>query len=127
MVQKARRSLRARGLNGRVSVEQASWRQPLPYPDNTVNLLVADDLPGLLKDGLSAGEIPRVLAPNGMAYLGGGRAAPAPAAFKALLGKAKLKGFEMAGAMPGWAKVRKRPDPRTDEWTHFLHNPGRNF
>ncbi|GAG05368.1 unnamed protein product, partial [marine sediment metagenome] len=131
MVQKARRSLRVRGLNGRVAIEEASWRGPLPYPDNTVNLLVVDDLPGLLTDGLAVREILRVLAPNGVACVGQRPAATAralpPAEFKALLAKAGLKGFEMVPSMGAWAKVKKRPDPRTDEWTHFLHNPGRNF
>ncbi|HIE51457.1 MAG TPA: methyltransferase domain-containing protein [Armatimonadetes bacterium] len=60
---KARTYLRRLGLYGQVSVEQWSGRR-LPYIDNLVNLLVAEDL----------GEVPmeevlRVLVPKGVAYL----------------------------------------------------------
>ena len=130
MVEQARRNVQARGLNGRVSIEEALWQQPLPYPDNTVNWLVADDLPGLLADGLSASEIVRVLAPDGVACIGkrAGTITPVPAleAFKTLLTKAGFKDFEIVNSMGMWATIKKPLNPKTDEHTHFMHDPGRN-
>ena len=130
-VEKTRQTIQSGGLNGRVSIEETTWRQPLPYPDNTVNLLVADDLPSLLTDGLWAREIIRVLAPDGVACIGtrAGAATPVPAleAFKKLLTNAGLKEFEIVNAMGLWARIRKPLDPRTDEYTHFMHNPGMNI
>ena len=61
-VQTAREHLLAQKLLGPVSFDV--WRKgPLPYIDNLVNLLVAEDLGGVSHD-----EILRVLAPNGVAY-----------------------------------------------------------
>ena len=63
VVAKARKHVQKLGLYGRVSVETLNGRN-LPYADNLVNLLVAEDL----------GQVPleeclRVLAPNGVAYV----------------------------------------------------------
>ncbi len=61
----ARRNLRAEGLYGLVSVEKAGSLNPLPYADNLVNLLIADDsLPGF-----SMKEVLRVLSPTGVAWV----------------------------------------------------------
>ena len=63
---KARKLLQQKTLYGRASAQH--WDKPyLPYTDNLVNLLVADDL----------GEIPmkevlRALAPRGVAYVKSG-------------------------------------------------------
>ncbi len=65
-VQTARSRIAAAGSSGVVSVEQ-SIGNTLPYADNTVNLLVADDLAGLLKQGVEIEEVVRVLAPGGVA------------------------------------------------------------
>jgi outer membrane protein assembly factor BamB len=62
-VQAARERLLAEKLLGPVSFDV--WRDgPLPYIDNMVNLLVAENLGGVSRD-----EILRVLTPNGVAYL----------------------------------------------------------
>ena len=62
-VEKARAYISGKGLYGKASVEQ--WSQKvLPYSDNVVNLLVAEDAHGVSMD-----EIMRVLCPNGVAYL----------------------------------------------------------
>jgi outer membrane protein assembly factor BamB len=64
----ARRHVAELGLSGKVSVDRLPPGH-LPYVDNLVRLLVAED-----PSGLSADEIMRVLAPGGVAYLksGGG-------------------------------------------------------
>lgn len=66
-VEKARAHIQAAGLAGPVSVDQLRGAS-LPYADNLVNLLVAEDLgPVRMK------EVRRVLAPRGVAYLKIGR------------------------------------------------------
>ncbi len=64
-VDAARKHIASEGLYGQVSVAQCSGKR-LPYVDNLVNLVVAEDL-----GGVSADEVMRVLAPLGVAYVGG--------------------------------------------------------
>jgi outer membrane protein assembly factor BamB len=62
-VERARETIRSAGLYGRVSVEHVDGGGSLPYVDNLVNLVVAED-PG----DVAMSEVMRVLAPNGVAY-----------------------------------------------------------
>ena len=62
-VTKARRHIQSLGLAGKVSVAQLTSNR-LPYIDNLVNLLVAEDLGTVSKE-----EIMRVLAPGGAACI----------------------------------------------------------
>ena len=64
-VEAAREHIRSRELYGKVSVDVFDGKH-LPYVDNLVNLLVADELGGVTSD-----EVMRVLCPNGVAYVGG--------------------------------------------------------
>jgi len=64
-VAKARAYLRGKGLYGRVSVDRFDGRR-LPYIDNLVNLVVADEL-----GGVPRAEVLRVLVPGGVAQVGG--------------------------------------------------------
>ena len=68
----ARRHIRSLGRYGRVSVERFDGRR-LPYAGNLVNLLVAD-APG----DVPRAEILRVLAPGGVAMVGGERIVKPP-------------------------------------------------
>jgi len=68
-IERARKRIAAARLEGAVSVELGSFN-PLPYADNIVSLLVVDDLPSLLKQGLKLEEVTRVLSPHGTAWLG---------------------------------------------------------
>jgi outer membrane protein assembly factor BamB len=62
-VRRARATIRSLDQYGSVSVEQ--WNGPrLPYAENLVNLLVAEDMGEVSMD-----EVMRVLAPNGVAYV----------------------------------------------------------
>ena len=64
-VAKARKHVRSLGLYGPVSV--AVWNgRTLPYADNLVNLLVAENL-----GKTPMAEVMRVLVPNGVAYING--------------------------------------------------------
>jgi len=64
-IERARRHIRAHGLYGPVSVDVFDGRS-LPLIDNLVNLLVADDL-----GDVPMAEVTRVLAPRGVAMIGG--------------------------------------------------------
>jgi len=61
-VQRARKHIRSIGLYGNVSVDRFDGKR-LPYIDNLVNLVVAEDLGGVPME-----EVMRVLCPNGVAY-----------------------------------------------------------
>jgi len=62
-VAEARKRIQGLGLYGRVSIETFDGKR-LPYTDNLVNLLVAED-PG----GVSMDEVMRVLVPRGVALV----------------------------------------------------------
>lgn len=64
-VAKARAHIRSLGRYGPVSVDAFGGRR-LPYIDNLVNLVIAEDL-----GGVPIAEVMRVLAPKGVAILGG--------------------------------------------------------
>jgi len=67
-VERARRHVRSLGLYGKVSVDRLPGKR-LPYVDNLVNLVVAEDLAGIAED-----EVMRVLCPDGVAYVKQGNA-----------------------------------------------------
>jgi len=62
-VERARRHVRSLGLYGKVSIDHWPAAQ-LPYVDNLVNLVVAEDRAGIGMD-----EVMRVLCPQGVAYV----------------------------------------------------------
>ncbi|KPJ69833.1 MAG: hypothetical protein AMS14_11240 [Planctomycetes bacterium DG_20] len=62
-VERARAHVRSLGLYGKVSAERFDGKR-LPYADNLVNLLVAEDLGGVAMD-----EVMRALAPGGVACI----------------------------------------------------------
>ncbi len=64
-VAEARAHIRSRGMYGPLSIDTFDGRR-LPYVDNLVNLLVAEELGEVSMD-----EVMRVLAPLGVAYVGG--------------------------------------------------------
>ena len=92
-VRKAREHIRSRGLYGQVSVGHLSGKR-LPMADNLVNIVVAEE-----GRKVPAGELMRVLAPGGVAYLEKG---------------------------DGWVKKAKSRPGEIDEWTHFLHDASNN-
>jgi len=66
-VERARRHIKSKQLYGHVSVTQLKG-DALPYIDNSVNLIVADNTEDVSRD-----EIMRALCPNGVAYVKAGR------------------------------------------------------
>ena len=61
----ARKHVASLGLYGKVSIDRLGGSR-LPYVDNLVNLVVAENL-----DEVTMGEVMRVLCPNGVAYIAG--------------------------------------------------------
>jgi outer membrane protein assembly factor BamB len=120
-----------------VSVEQGAFDR-LPYADHIVNLLVADDLPGLLARGLVLTEVVRVLSPGGAACLG--QTGDEPPGLADKLKAAGIETFERfsspangreppaAGLQPPFRWVRfAKPRPKEmDEWPAFDHGPDGN-
>ncbi len=100
LVETARKEIQSRGLYGQVSAD-SSYPGRLPYAENMVNLLVADNLPEAPKEGLSVDEVMRVLVPEGVALL-------------------------RRGGSADWRKIVKPRPGNIDEWTHYLHGPDGN-
>ena len=94
-VEKARAHIRSLGLYGPVSVARWTDAARLPYADNLVNLIVSEN-----PSAFPMGEVLRVLAPLGVAYV--------------------------KGADGKWAKTVKPWPKDIDEWTHWLHDAGNN-
>ena len=92
-VRAARQRIQAKGLYGKVSAARFDGRN-LPFVGDIVNLLVAADL-----GQVPMGEVTRVLAPGGVAYIRKGA---------------------------GWQKTVKPVPPESDEWSHFLHDASGN-
>ncbi|MBN2290891.1 MAG: PQQ-binding-like beta-propeller repeat protein [Pirellulales bacterium] len=92
-VGQARKYIQDKGLYGSISIDQLTGKR-LPYIDNLVNLLVVED-----SAGLAEGELMRVLAPLGVAYVWHE-------------GK--------------WDKHVKPWPKDIDQWTHFLHDSTNN-
>ena len=92
-VESARKHIQSLGLYGQASVDWLRG-QRLPYVENMVNLLVAEKL-----GNVPMGEVMRVLAPNGVAYV--------------------KKGGQ-------WAKTVKPRPKEIDEWTHYLRDASNN-
>ena len=97
--EKAHKAVHDQGLFGLVSVSLPLTLERLPYPEHTVNLLVADldNLSGSLGKP-SVAEIKRVLAPFGRAYVKQGN----------------------------WQVIEKGLPEGMDEWTHFFYNSTHN-
>ncbi len=117
-VETARKHIRSRGVYGRVSVERGALER-LPYADNFVNLIVVEDLPALLAEGLSLKEVLRVLAPGGAACLGKASAA----GLKARLAAAGLADAGTVKRSGAWTVLKKTRPRGMDEWTHWNHGP----
>ncbi len=101
----ARRHVSHRGLYGQVSIERWDARH-LPYTDNLVNLMVAEDPEAVTMD-----EVARVLAPGGVALIAGRGSRGAAA---------EAETIEIAGKT--WTKTVKPWPEEIDEWTHYLHD-----
>ncbi len=120
----ARQRLADDGLCGFASVECLPL-DPLPYADNLANLLIAEDLPALLKKGHTFAEILRVLAPECDAVLG--IVPEAKPTIEAQLEQAGIRGSRFEQKSRTWLVIRKPRPAGMDDWTHWNHAPDGNL
>ncbi|MBM4042871.1 MAG: methyltransferase domain-containing protein, partial [Planctomycetes bacterium] len=126
---KAQRLLRDRGLYGLAWAEQRDY-SALPYAENLVNLIVMDDIPE--RGGPSLKEMLRVLAPNGVAYIGQSDAAAAAGTplrddrFAARMKALGIEGLQIIRRRGVWARIQKPWPDEMDEWPMPRHGPDGN-
>jgi len=124
-VKTARAFIQRQGLYGKVSVERCAYRR-LPYAENLVNLIVVDDVPGLLAKGLSFRDVMRVLCPGGVAYVGAPADRLTADTLKTTLADAGVSDFEIVERAGVWARIRKPRPAEMDDWTHWRYGPAGN-
>lgn len=107
--EEARKHVESLGLYGRVSVEKCSLDR-LPYAEDIVNLLVVS---AAAASKVKAGEIARVLAPDGVACFEG----------KAPAGLTGCKPLKRAGK---WTLVVKPRPAGMDDFTHHNYDASCN-
>jgi outer membrane protein assembly factor BamB len=121
------RLIRSRGIYGQVWAEVYAGER-LPYAENLVNLVVVDDP---ARTNVPAAEIFRVLAPDGVAYIGQGAAARAGKrldadALRKRLADAGFTGVQVIERSGTWVRAQKPRPPEMDEWGHPRHGPSGN-
>jgi len=114
-VEQARTHIRSLGTYGMVSVERSSYAR-LPYAENLVNVLVVEDLPALVAQGLSLDEVVRVLAPRGVVCFGG---TVEPADLTA-------RGLTHVRTSSDWTLAVKPVPKEMDDWPCFDYGPAGN-
>jgi outer membrane protein assembly factor BamB/SAM-dependent methyltransferase len=120
-VERAKENILRAEVAGRVCVEHCPVAM-LPYVNNLANIILVDDWQRIVEAGLSAAEVLRVLAPNGVVCIG-----PAPEEqLKKWLGVAELLEVRAISAAGTWLLGRKPRPSGMDEWTHELHDSTRN-
>ncbi|MHB1033136.1 MAG: outer membrane protein assembly factor BamB family protein [Pirellulales bacterium] len=116
-VERARQSIRAKGLYGLASADQINADGKLPYTENLVNLLViADPTAG----NLSLAEAGRVLSPGGILVV------PAEALAQSDLAAAGFEQVRSIDAGRAWLAAAKPRPKAMDEWAHPRHGPDGN-
>jgi outer membrane protein assembly factor BamB/ubiquinone/menaquinone biosynthesis C-methylase UbiE len=121
VVDQARRFVTSQGLYGPVSVDRVPLDK-LPLASNTANLVVADNFSQALAEGCSLREIARVLAPQGVVFLG--KVTDEPGVRKAL-SEAGMQAVEAVAGRSGWLKAAKPVLPQCDDWSQFRHDASR--
>ena len=118
-----RKRLASGGLSGIGSVEVLPLDR-LPYADNLVNLLVAEEALTLLRNGLTPAEILRVLCPNGVACLS---VTPDKRQnLESAMTNAGIRAFRFEQRSKLWLVIKKPRPVEMDDWTHSNHGPDGN-
>ncbi len=111
-LRRVREHLKAEGVDHRATAEQLPLA-PLPYPENTVNLLVVPETLQARTTGLKAREVFRVLTPRGRVWLGGLRIGD-----EETVQIWEKAGFDDVSWQGDYLSARKPVSPDLDEWTH---------
>jgi len=129
-LEKVRRQIDGLGVYGRVSADLGRCDE-LPYAENLVNIIIADDISKLVSKGLTTQELFRVLAPLGVVFIGDsslpiGAVPPWVVAQGSKLLTAGFHDLVHIQKDGVWLKASKPWPAQIDEWTHFLHGPDGN-
>jgi outer membrane protein assembly factor BamB len=119
-VGRARQAVEKAGLRGVVSAETGTLNR-LPYSDNIVNLVVVENLPTALREGLQLKEVLRVLRPGGEAWFEG------PLDGKLVSEQLAALKVDVIGDADGvWYRFHKPRPKEMGEWTHPRGNASGN-
>ncbi len=110
-------------LAGLISIECLP-STTLPYADHLVDLLMADDVAGLLAKGITLKEMLRVLSPQGVACLG--VKLDQAEKIKAALTQAGVKTIRLVKGEQPCLVFSKPRSPKLDDWSHVNHGPDGN-
>lgn len=114
-LERVRKTIDAEGLYGtRIAVEPGSSGR-LPYPDYLANLIICGD-PRILPD---AGELIRLLNPNGAALIQGWRDRTAVGSVGNLCDSTPLN--------DGWIRITRRRPDTWGEWSHRAGDAGNTY
>lgn len=117
-----RRHVEAAGIGESVSAVVGRVDR-LPYTAGLVNIAVVENWMTAKKQGLSAEELARVVAPLGHVVVSAdGEIAGLAAALK----ESGLKREDSRAGQGGWASFQKPYPKNIDEWTHYLHGSDGN-
>ncbi len=116
-----------RGIYGLASgQEQRQWNT-LPYSGEMANIMVIQDLPTLMKNGLSLKEIRRVLIPKASAsFVSGTSGNVSLSQLKQMLQQEGLDPNEAQLSTSGTVTLQKAAAENTGEWTHHDIGPEGN-
>ncbi|PCJ57383.1 MAG: hypothetical protein COA79_16070 [Planctomycetota bacterium] len=126
-VDSSRKYIQSVGLYGQVSIDFLTFKK-LPYSKDLINLVVADKIPGLLKQGLKLKEVLRILCPKGTFIITNREKANSSGLsendLKMKLAEAGFEDIEIVNKNGIWAKGTK-PRPKTmDDWPQYCHDGG---
>jgi outer membrane protein assembly factor BamB len=107
-VTRAKQHIDSLGLYGKIWAETYDGKN-LPHGDNTVNLMIIEEM-----SALASREIERVLVPRGVVLV------------KANAALTASKGLTFDGVFDGWSMYTKSWPSGIDEWTHFLYDASGN-
>ncbi|HJN19028.1 MAG TPA: hypothetical protein QGH10_26245, partial [Armatimonadota bacterium] len=127
-VAEQRRQADAAGLGiDRLVVERGEFN-PLPYADNTIDLLVATAAGEAMLSELSPAEVLRVLCPGGTARIGSMQpGAPSPRDYREWARLGGVRGVKTERDTAGtWLRVTKPLLDGADDWPHWEHGPDNN-
>lgn len=118
------------GLYGkRLVVEQCGY-EPLPYVENSIDLIVSTHLTSFMLEALKPAEIMKALCPNGSAILGNqsqGQDVPNAEQLKAWLKDGGIEDYTIIDEHYGlWIQFSKTELKGTDDWRHWEKSPDNN-
>jgi len=123
-----RKAIRSRGMYGTVSAGTLEGGR-LPYAGNLINIVVVNGYPGPRNNRVSVGEVIRVLAPLGTAYIGMSNDAGPNDWVEELtkqLRASEIDDVSIVQTGGRWVHFQKPWPSEIDEWTHYLHGADGN-